>query len=128
HRLTVESTPGRGSIFSIRLAPAAKPASEPVHEPLLPNPLRGRVALLVDDDGAILGGLADKLRSWELEVFASTDADEALAAIEDAQCVPALIVVDYQLGTNENGIALVDRVRSRFAIPIPALLVTGYSG
>jgi signal transduction histidine kinase/ActR/RegA family two-component response regulator len=128
HRLTVESTPGRGSIFSIRLARTAKPASEPVHEPVLPNPLRGRVALLVDDDGAILGGLADKLRSWELEVFASTDADEALAAMADARCVPALIVADYQLGPNENGIALVDRVRSRFAIPIPALLVTGYSG
>jgi signal transduction histidine kinase/CheY-like chemotaxis protein len=128
HRLTVASTPGRGSIFTIRLAQAVEPASESVHEPLLSNPLRGRVALLVDDDAAILGGLADKLRSWELEVFASTDADQALAAMESAQRMPALIVADYQLGTAENGIALVDRVRSHFTIPIPALLVTGYSG
>jgi CheY-like chemotaxis protein/anti-sigma regulatory factor (Ser/Thr protein kinase) len=128
HRLTVASTPGRGSIFTIRLAQAVEPVSESVHEPLLANPLRGCVALLVDDDAAILGGLADKLRSWELEVFASTDADQALAAMESAQRTPALIVADYQLGTAENGIALVDRVRSRFTIPIPALLVTGYSG
>ena len=48
--------------------------------------------------------------------------------MESAQRMPALIVADYQLGTAENGIALVDRVRSRFTIPIPALLVTGYSG
>ncbi|MGH8666906.1 MAG: ATP-binding response regulator [Burkholderiales bacterium] len=128
HRLTVESMPGRGSTFGIHLAAADAPAPESVHELALPNPLRGRVALLVDDDAAVLSGMADKLRSWELEVFAATDADQALTALEGARRVPALIVADYQLGTDENGIALVDRIRSRFANPIPALLVTGYGG
>jgi CheY-like chemotaxis protein len=128
HRLTVESTPGRGSTFGIELAPAEAPAAEPMTELALPNPLRGRVVLLVDDDAAILGGLADKLRSWQLEVFAATGAEQALSELESAGRVPALIVADYQLGTEENGIALVDRVRSRFASPIPALLVTGYGG
>jgi CheY-like chemotaxis protein len=99
-----------------------------MHELELPNPLRGRVVLLVDDDAAILSGLADKLRSWQLEVFAATGADQALSALEKAGRFPQLIVADYQLGTEENGIALVDRVRSRFASPIPAVLVTGYGG
>jgi CheY-like chemotaxis protein/anti-sigma regulatory factor (Ser/Thr protein kinase) len=128
HRLTVESMPGRGSTFGIQLARAEAPAAEPMQDPMLPNPLSGRVVLLVDDDAAILSGLADKLRSWQLEVFAATDADQALSALENAGRIPALIVADYQLGTEGNGIALVDQVRSRFASPIPALLVTGYGG
>jgi signal transduction histidine kinase/ActR/RegA family two-component response regulator len=128
HRLTLESQPGRGSIFGIRLPEARMPAPGSVQEPMLRNPLRGRAALLVDDDPAILDGLAAKLQSWELDVFAATDADRALAALDAARRVPELIVADYQLGSRESGIELVDRVRRRFTRPIPALLVTGYGG
>ena len=42
--------------------------------------------------------------------------------------IPDLIVADYQLGGGENGIALIDQVRNRFGQPIPALLLTAYTG
>ncbi len=128
HRLTLTSMPGRGSTFAIHLAAAQAPHAESTRARAPANPLRGRVALLVDDDAAVLNSMADKLRSWELEVFAATDADRALAELERARRIPALIVTDYQLGTDENGIALVDRIRSRFERPIAALLVTGHGG
>jgi two-component system, sensor histidine kinase len=128
HRLTVESTPGRGSRFCIHLAPAAPPAAEEPVATLLSNPLRGRVALLVDDDANLLHGLAAKLKSWELQVIAATSADAALTQLDAAGIAPDLIIADYQLGTHESGIALIDRIRVRCASTVPALLLTGYSG
>jgi signal transduction histidine kinase/CheY-like chemotaxis protein len=128
HRLSVESMLGRGSVFTIHLAPedATTVASSP--PPVVANSLQGRIALLVDDDPSVLPTLAAKLQSWELRVFADTDADRALAGLAAAGAVPDLIVSDYQLGGPENGIGFIDRVRSRFATPIPALLLTGYTG
>jgi two-component system, sensor histidine kinase len=128
HRLRVESEPGRGSHFSIHLAPADAPAIEPRPEELLPNPLRGRVALLVDDDANLLHGLSAKLQGWELTVVSATSADSALAQLDASGLTPDLIVADYQLGTDESGIALIDRIRARFASTMPALLLTGYAG
>ena len=128
HRLTVQSAPGQGSRFCIHLQRAEPPAAEESRGEVLANPLRGRVALLVDDDATLLQTLAARLESWELEVFAATTGDSALSRLDDANCIPDLIVADYQLGVQENGIALIERIRARFAAPIPAVLLTGYGG
>ena len=129
HELTLQSVLGEGSSFGIRLpqAEVLEPAPA-LAAALIPNPLQGRAALLVDDDPIVLESLAAKLRSWDLRVFAATEAADALAQLAEAAVMPDLIVADYQLGANDDGIALVDRVRSRFGARIPALLVTGYTG
>ena len=128
HRLAVHSAPGEGSSFCIHLQAAPMPPPETVPAETIANPLRRRVALLVDDDATLLQSLAARLRSWELTVFAATAGDAALREVAAAGLVPDLIVADYQLGAQENGIALIERVRARFASPIPALLLTGYGG
>src|SRR5690606_23859184 len=128
HRLSLDSEPGRGSCFAIELPHVPAHQAQAAAAPLLHEPLQGRIALLVDDDATVLTGVADKLRSWGLTVFASTAAEGALAELAAAGCVPDLIVADYQLGRDEDGIALIDRIRGRFSQPIPALLLTGYGG
>jgi CheY-like chemotaxis protein len=128
HRLSVQSIPGQGSSFCIHLEQAPAPAPPPLPVEHFANPLRGRVALLVDDDATLLHSLATRLRSWELTVFAATAADAALSELDAAGCRPDVIVADYQLGTQETGIALIERVRARCARSVPALLLTGYGG
>jgi signal transduction histidine kinase/CheY-like chemotaxis protein len=128
HRLTLRSAPGEGSSFCVHLPAAHAPAPDAATPQPVANPLRRRITLLIDDDATLLHSLAARLRSWELTVFAATAGDAALRELTDAGLVPDLIVADYQLGAQENGIALIERVRARFARPIPALLLTGYGG
>ena len=41
--------------------------------------------------------------------------------------MPDLIISDRRLRDDENGIAMVERLRTKFNNDIPAILITGYS-
>ncbi len=51
-----------------------------------------------------------------------------LARLDSVPKVPDLIVCDYRLGGDENGAALIRRLRGEFNCDIPAVLITGAAG
>ena len=52
-------------------------------------------------------------------------AAEMMGKLVARHRLPDLIVSDYRLRGNENGIQVVEMLRSEFNVDIPALLVTG---
>ncbi|MCG4455208.1 hybrid sensor histidine kinase/response regulator [Pseudomonas sp. MMS21-TM103] len=119
HPLQLDSSPGQGARFSLRLPRAtvgewqpAKPVGAALH---------GRV-LLVEDDEAGREALSGLLQRWGCEVWACADLQEALACL--AEATPQLLVSDYRLGASEDGLRAIECLREAAGRMLPALLIS----
>lgn len=119
HPLQLDSTPGQGACFSLRLPRAtvgewqpAKPVGAALH---------GRV-LLVEDDAAGREALSGLLQRWGCEVWACADLQAALECL--AEAAPQLLISDYRLAANEDGLRAIERLREEAGCMLPALLIS----
>jgi CheY-like chemotaxis protein len=125
HRIDVDSTPGRGSVFTItvpRASRVAQPSEHPAHAPLH---LGGVSVLVVDDDATVLDATRQQLERWGCHVRAAPSAVEACDPERLAASSPDVIVADYQLAGGATGIEAIAAIRVMLGRPVPAVLVTG---
>jgi len=126
--LTLASVPGRGSVFKLGL-PIADDVPATSSEPELQRLARaGGLVLVIDDEVAIQDAMASLLGEWGYEVVVAGSCREMLERIADQPSRPDLIICDYRLSGGENGIEVIERLRSEFNEDIPAMLVTGDTG
>ncbi len=133
-RIELESTPGKGSTFSLLLPlefDRARVQPEHIEEPeqkalsadddTAGAGFHGERILLVDDDVRNLLALTPLLESWGLEVLAAADGAEALETLQEEEC--ALVLMDIMMPEND-GYATIRRIRDipqLRALPIIAL-------
>ncbi len=105
----VESEPGKGSCFSFTVCFTQAAAQQPAL--LLPELVRGRQALVVDDNqraGEVLQGF---LQAFGLQAEVVAGADAALARLQqEAVPYPSLLLVDAHM-PDMDGLSLVHHVR-----------------
>ncbi|MEE9347689.1 MAG: response regulator [Robiginitomaculum sp.] len=123
--LSVESTPGEGSTFTINLE---FPVDETVQiEPILPAlDLSGLKVLIVDDIEVNRNILSDRFGSWNMQTEAVGDAVDAIVSLKSANEAGApydLLVLDYLMpGMNGQELAaLITSTKSLSGIPIVML-------
>lgn len=127
HRLQMHSTLGAGTRFSLLVplvplgAAMAVPAPQSV-ETL--NNLAGLVVLVVEDDALAREGLVSLLESWGYVVGVADGLSAALSQLE-AGLIPDVIVSDYRLCDEENGIETIRQLRTKAGWLIPACLMSG---
>jgi two-component system, sensor histidine kinase len=125
-RLTLRSELGKGSVFKIGIQLADKQlhwAAPALEAPESAMP-RGLI-LVVDDEAAIQQAMQSLLSSWGHDVIVAGSCAGMLERIATCSIRPDLIVCDYRLRVGENGIAVVERLRSEYNEDIPAVLITG---
>jgi CheY-like chemotaxis protein len=124
--LRLHSGVGKGSAFklSVALAIRGQAAIEPAPEASLATP-RSLFILVVDDEAAIQEGMTALLTGWGHRVVAAGSCAEMLEHAAAFVATPDLIISDYRLRNNEDGISVIDRMRSEFNGDIPAILITG---
>ena len=126
--LSLRSTPGRGSVFRLNLREAAQPAAAaplPGAELLAPSGAGSGLILVLDDEAAIQEAMRSLLTSWGYKVITAGSLAEMLAQIATCPDLPVLIICDYRLRGQENGIDVVQRLQGEYNEDIPAMLITG---
>jgi two-component system, sensor histidine kinase len=86
-----------------------------------------KLVVVIDDDPLILEATGGLLRSWGCCVVTAQSCEEALLRLAKTQAGrrPDVIVSDYQLSRGLTGVDAIERLRSAFPNPIPALLISG---
>ncbi|HWM71460.1 MAG TPA: hybrid sensor histidine kinase/response regulator [Steroidobacteraceae bacterium] len=131
HGIELRSVVGKGSRFSVtvpRGRPEDRISTAASVQPPLDADVAGTLILLIDDEIAVRDGMQEQMRRWRCEVISAGSGEEIIEKAAALQHPPDLIVSDYRLRGEENGIQLVARLREEFNAEIPALIVTGDTG
>ncbi|MCF8168508.1 MAG: hybrid sensor histidine kinase/response regulator, partial [Rhodoferax sp.] len=127
HPLTLRSSLGKGTRFSLRVPLAPDQVHDwPRVTSLAPtwSDLDGLHILFIEDDTLGREGLAGLLTSWGCQVTVATSANTACYLVRRNPSIN-LIISDFRLGGDTNGIEAVRQVRAVVGQSIVACLVTG---
>jgi len=64
------------------------------------------------------------LGNWKCDVTAAESLEDAMEKLEGNR--PDIILADYQLDDNKNGLDAMDSIRGALNANIPGILITGY--
>lgn len=123
--VTLDSRPGRGSVFRIRVPRATRPMPLPAPAATAtpPGSLAGRTVLVIDDEPSVVEGMSALLASWGATAVGASDLADAFARLGDRR--PDLAIVDFRLREGATGIDVIGALRARFGGALPAILATG---
>ncbi|MDP9512888.1 hybrid sensor histidine kinase/response regulator NahK/ErcS' [Pseudomonas protegens] len=127
HRIGVRSWPGRGSVFSVQVpisASAPLPAPRPELGEALLERLHGARIWVLDNDAAICAGMRTLLEGWGCQVITALSEEDLARQVDDYRAEADLLIADYHLDQQQNGIDAVARINARRALAIPAMMIT----
>ncbi len=126
HPLKVCSVPGEGSTFSVDVPLGSHEvarAEARVPAVVLTSSDHAPIALIVDDDPAIVEATTMLLELAGIQAHGAFNGDAALAHIAAGIC-PDIVVSDYRL-PGYNGVELIQRLRRATVGNLPTILMTG---
>lgn len=126
--VVLESHEGIGTNFTVRLpAVVVKREDTKDHKTLGLQPLvlQNHRVLVIDDEKEVREGTALILEGRGCIVRAVVDAEAARVVCADEEFEPDVIVSDYRLQGDENGMDAIDLIRQTVGREVPALLITG---
>lgn len=131
HPVSLRSNLGKGSCFSVLvpLVPLAQASrtdhtKTPVNAEVTTSAgRRSMQLLLIEDDPSVLQATQLLLETGGYQVISAANSEQALAALDNG--IPALIISDYRLPGNCNGLELIRQIRETVARHLPAILMTG---
>jgi two-component system, sensor histidine kinase len=125
HGVQLRSKVGKGSVFSVLVARADhddQSILDSGYEIAARFDLKGRLALLIQDDLAGREELRGLLGSWNCEVVAAGSYAEMVRQLPQLERPPDLIIADSPV-RGESGTAAVEMLRNEFNVEVPAFLV-----
>ena len=130
HELSLQSRPGKGSAFGVRVARDMRPLqlqNALSHGPTAdPIGLKGLRVLCVDNDSAILDGMEALLGQWGVLVLKARGSAEALTLA--GQLDLDAVLVDYHLDDGSDGLQLLRRLNERRDSALAGGLITADHG
>jgi two-component system CheB/CheR fusion protein len=131
YKVGVRSRLGRGSVFSVEVpitSACARPSQLPA-DTLSSTPHLGfaETILLVEDDPDIRQLLQTFLVDEGYRLLTAQDGAAALSLVS-ADVLPDLILTDYNLPGQMNGVVLASRLRAQYKRALPVIIMTGDIG
>lgn len=125
HPIELRSEVGRGTRFRIRVPLAANQRTQAAAtlEQKVPNLLRDKTILVIDDEASVRLGMQSLLESWGCRCITAADATEALRNAQGR--APDFILADLRLRAEASGIDAIHSLRAALGRGIPAVLISG---
>ena len=126
HKVGLRSKPGVGSVFSIELpvAPARQGyARTDTKAARVAASELDLIIVVVENDHDVLYATTQRLESWGASVLAAASTQEALDLVAEIDFAPDIILADYQLDGEDNGIKAIEALRKATGESIPADLL-----
>lgn len=132
HRVEVKSTIGKGSCFGIlakraSLAPKRAFREEPHEGPDSIHDLEGLKILLIEDDNVVADATTLLLKSWKCDVCSVRTTEEALVLVDTRSFVPQMVLADYRLPGQLDGVDAIQHIQFTLRIAVPGIIITGES-
>ena len=127
HRISVKSWPGKGSMFSVEVplsATAPKSLPMPCMSEALLERLQGARVWVLDNDAAICAGMRTLLEGWGCRVTTALSEQDLARQVDNYHAEADLLIADYHLDDDQNGVDAVARINARRGTAIPALMIT----
>jgi signal transduction histidine kinase len=127
YRVTLNSNPGKGSMFSVVLPGAVVEAPSPRISAAKRRDavdVSGLKVLLVEDDAEVRNAMDLTLRGWGCEPLLATSLEDACAVLSRRNVQPDVMISDLRLANGASGIEAIRSLRAQFGV-VPAALVTG---
>jgi two-component system CheB/CheR fusion protein len=132
HRIRVRSISGRGSVFAIEVklpttggTPRRDLDGQVVEDAAGEGRSRGGAILVVEDDAEVRDILTLLLDNEGYRTVAAPDGSAALDSVARGTIRPDLILADYNLPGDMNGLQLAAKLREQHRREIPVIILTG---
>ncbi|NQZ08282.1 MAG: response regulator [Algicola sp.] len=127
--IDVCSAPGKGAMFSVTIPPCqpidkAPVKKAPVAKPRSQQQIQSSTVVILEDDIKVLNALKRQLDVWGFDTVTATDSGSLTSQLDLAQ-QPCLILSDYRLANDDNGIEVIGLIRRLYSAQIPAIITTG---
>jgi signal transduction histidine kinase len=125
--IQVYSEPGKGSTFMLEL-PRGKASlvEDKIELPLALSEtgFNQQLMVVIDDNRQVLRSMEHMLLSWGCQVLAASGVEEAITAIINNDLTPQLLLTDYHLADNANGITAINAINAELETTAPAIMIS----
>lgn len=120
--VSIASEKNKGSCFTVTIPLITKPAQKSSVGPVNQIGLKGLKVLCVDDKTENLDAMQTLLNKWQIDVYVAQNSQQAKTLMQ--QELPNVLLVDYHLGEEPDGLALINQLRELSDQYTAAALVT----
>jgi Na+/proline symporter/signal transduction histidine kinase len=124
HSLALQSEVSMGCKFTVGVEQTQSQAEVAVIKPATNVGLKDVTVMCIDNDPDVLNGMIELLSAWDCNVLAAGSFTQALSLYEEHKNDIEILLVDYQLDHDFNGIALIAELRKLSRHYVPAILIT----
>lgn len=122
--ITVHSTPGKGTAIFISLQRSNGSVPATLTEQI-PETRRGATILIIEDDSEVCRSMRAFLEELGYVVLTAESEEEALQRLLREQAEPDLIISDYRLRNEQNGVEAAEAVLTYVGKKLPVMIITG---
>ncbi len=125
HEIRLHSRAGAGCCFEIILPQAPRAAISGPATGHSPVDISGLFLIVIDDDRNVLEAMKTLLKQHGCELLCGESSDEIEGMLQaDAYPPPDLMLIDYRLRENRNGVEAARHLQNHFGRDIPVIIVT----
>jgi len=124
HKLALKSKEDQGCKFSLYLEKAQAELKPKIEIPAINVGFKGVTVLCIDNDPDVLSGMVELLATWQCNVLAADSEQSAKQTFQDHKNDIDILLVDYQLDHQADGLTLIADLRASCNHYLPAILIT----
>lgn len=124
HKLILKSKENQGCKFTLSVQQAAAGSRKKVSRPIINTGFKNVTVLCIDNDPDVLAGMVALLEAWHCHVLTADSYTSAQKIFTKESEAIKILLVDYQLNNNEDGLTLIAMLREQCQHYLPAILIT----